>query len=149
MRHGSHESLGSQSASGSNSPAAAVIAFAFYPSLSIDILLHTPSAMKTVTPVSSWSENFPPAPTWTSKDIPDLGGKVFVVTGGYGGIGYETTVRSCDGEDKGHSSMGRHVESTFGTRRKGLHPRTIPIQIRLLCHPSVIHPIQPTPLHPM
>jgi len=120
-----------------------------YPSLSIDILLHTPSAMKTVTPVSSWSENFPPAPTWTSKDIPDLGGKVFVVTGGYGGIGYETTVRSCDGEDKGHSSMGRHVESTFGTRRKGLHPRTIPIQIRVLCHPSVIHPIQPTPLHPM
>lgn len=81
--------------------------------------------MKTVTPVSSWSENFPPAPTWTSKDIPDLGGKVFVVTGGYGGIGYETTVRSCDGEDKGHSSMGRHVESTFGTRRKGLHQKLI------------------------
>lgn len=41
---------------------------------------------------SSWSENFPPSPQWTARDIPDLQGKVCVVTGGYGGIGFETTV---------------------------------------------------------
>ena len=43
--------------------------------------------------ISVWSEQFPPAPQWTAKDIPDLSGKVCAVTGGYGGIGYETTVR--------------------------------------------------------
>ncbi|CAD6589164.1 MAG: hypothetical protein TREMPRED_005277 [Tremellales sp. Tagirdzhanova-0007] len=41
--------------------------------------------------ISVWSEQFPPAPQWTAKDIPDLSGKVCAVTGGYGGIGYETT----------------------------------------------------------
>ena len=43
--------------------------------------------------ISMWSEQFPPAPQWTAQDIPDLSGKVCAVTGGYGGIGFETTVR--------------------------------------------------------
>lgn len=37
-------------------------------------------------------EAFPPAPQWTEQDVPDMSGKVAAVTGGYGGIGYYTTV---------------------------------------------------------
>ena len=48
--------------------------------------------MTSYSPPSAWSENFPPTPEWTAKDMPDLSGKVMVVTGGYGGIGFETTV---------------------------------------------------------
>ncbi|KZV94531.1 NAD(P)-binding protein [Exidia glandulosa HHB12029] len=36
------------------------------------------------------SENFPPKATWTAKDMPDCSGKVFLVTGGNSGIGFET-----------------------------------------------------------
>ena len=38
----------------------------------------------------SWDEGRPPKPTWTAKDVPDLSGKVVIVTGGYAGIGLET-----------------------------------------------------------
>lgn len=36
------------------------------------------------------SQIFPPKPLWTAEDIPDLSGKVAVVTGVYAGIDYET-----------------------------------------------------------
>lgn len=42
---------------------------------------------------STWSlvrETFPPKPKWSIDQIPDLSGKVMIVTGGYAGIGTET-----------------------------------------------------------
>jgi retinol dehydrogenase-12 len=38
---------------------------------------------------ASWTEMFPPKPVWTEKDIPDQQGRVFIITGGSAGIGYE------------------------------------------------------------
>ncbi|KAE9372030.1 NAD(P)-binding protein, partial [Stipitochalara longipes BDJ] len=38
----------------------------------------------------SWSEMFPPPPDWTEKDMTSQAGRVFLVTGGSTGIGYET-----------------------------------------------------------
>ena len=37
-----------------------------------------------------WDESRPPKATWTVGEIPDLSGKVVIVTGGYAGIGLET-----------------------------------------------------------
>jgi len=37
------------------------------------------------------SQIFPPKPHWTAQNMPDLTGKVAIVTGGYAGIGYETS----------------------------------------------------------
>jgi len=39
-----------------------------------------------------WSkvrETYPPKPTFTEKDLPDLSGSVYLITGGTGGIGFE------------------------------------------------------------
>lgn len=36
-----------------------------------------------------WSQWFPPRPTLTEKDVPSQHGRVFIVTGGNGGIGFE------------------------------------------------------------
>jgi NAD(P)-dependent dehydrogenase (short-subunit alcohol dehydrogenase family) len=37
----------------------------------------------------TWSQLFPPPPGFTEKELPDLNGKVFIVTGGYSGVGFE------------------------------------------------------------
>jgi retinol dehydrogenase-12 len=39
---------------------------------------------------SVYTQSFPPAAQWGVNDIPDLSGRVAVVTGGYAGIGTET-----------------------------------------------------------
>ena len=40
---------------------------------------------------TAWSQFFPPKAKWTAANVPDLSGKIYLVTGGYDGIGYETT----------------------------------------------------------
>jgi retinol dehydrogenase-12 len=44
--------------------------------------------------ISVISQTFPGQPTWKAKDMPDLSGKVCLVTGGNAGVGYET-VKVC------------------------------------------------------
>ena len=37
----------------------------------------------------AWSQMYPPAATFTEKNVPTQKGRVFIITGGYSGIGYE------------------------------------------------------------
>jgi NAD(P)-dependent dehydrogenase (short-subunit alcohol dehydrogenase family) len=46
-------------------------------------------AKLTVIMPSTLSALFPPAPTFTNKDLPSLAGKVYIVTGAASGVGFE------------------------------------------------------------
>ncbi|KAF2129147.1 NAD(P)-binding protein [Dothidotthia symphoricarpi CBS 119687] len=39
---------------------------------------------------SMWTQMYPPKPSYTEQDIPDLSGKVYIVTGATSGVGMET-----------------------------------------------------------
>ncbi|OTA54473.1 NAD(P)-binding protein [Hypoxylon sp. EC38] len=41
--------------------------------------------------MSQFSQLFPPCPKFTDKDVPDQSGKVFIVTGGASGVGFEVS----------------------------------------------------------
>ncbi|THH09114.1 hypothetical protein EW146_g8786 [Bondarzewia mesenterica] len=41
--------------------------------------------------MSLMTESFPPKPTWTANDVPDLSGRVVIITGGNSGLGLEVT----------------------------------------------------------
>ena len=49
----------------------------------------SPSFLTTDT-MATWTEVIPPRPVFTEKDIPDQFGRVFIVTGGASGVGFET-----------------------------------------------------------
>jgi len=59
--------------------------------VSIAILLKRLAIFSTFEMGNGLSQIFPPRPHWTAENMPDLRGKVACVTGGYAGIGYETS----------------------------------------------------------
>ena len=72
-----------------------------------------------------YNESLPPKPKWGTKDIPDLTGKVMLVTGGNAGIGYEIVKGvleknakvyvGCRSEEKGKDASDR-LEKATGKR---------------------------------
>jgi len=74
------------------------------------------------------SELFPPKPTWTVDDIPDLTGKVAIVTGGNTGIGRATckyllihnskVYMACRSQEKAEASI---VELKAETKKDDIH----------------------------
>ncbi|KAL7626984.1 hypothetical protein AAE478_003759 [Parahypoxylon ruwenzoriense] len=55
------------------------------------LLLDHSITSKTMPPTlsSGWTQCFPPVPEFTEKDVPDLAGKVYIVTGATSGVGRE------------------------------------------------------------
>ncbi|ODV89349.1 hypothetical protein CANCADRAFT_3977 [Tortispora caseinolytica NRRL Y-17796] len=57
------------------------------------MIVHLKKTKNSTTIMSMFRKVFPKEPTWTANDIPDLSGKVYIVTGGNAGIGLETVKR--------------------------------------------------------
>ena len=68
------------------------------------------------------NQSWPPKPQWTVDDIPDLSGKVMIVTGANTGIGYETAkvllarnarvYLACRSEEKAGAAIVKLKEET-------------------------------------
>ena len=67
--------------------------------------------------LSTWlQELFPSTPKWTSKDMPDLTGRVACVTGGNTGIGWETCKVSwsfCSAMELNAQALGEHNAKVY------------------------------------
>jgi hypothetical protein len=64
------------------------------------------------------AQMFPGQPTWTGDDVPDLTGRVAVVTGGNTGVGKETVKVSHDYRARGDS--GSMITGPFAQKREGV-----------------------------
>ncbi len=59
------------------------------PSFLVCSRLFLPCTPQVYTMALTWRETFPPSPTFTEADIADQFGRVFIITGGSSGCGYE------------------------------------------------------------
>jgi retinol dehydrogenase 12 len=74
---------------------------------------------------ATWGEMFPPKASFTEKDIPDQHGRVFIVTGGSAGIGYEVVKALY--HLNGRVYMASRSESAAKLQLLQFEPRSLPL----------------------